>query len=137
RLANAASVKVTMSILGIELGATLEQAHAKLDKLSDSAHQPKTKEAGKGEEAEHKVLWQLAKSDYAQIYVKADEKERITYISAFLRPGKEIPFDKIGETKKAPIQDAHAIAWDVVRPKRPLSRVVAQGADHKANTILI
>ncbi len=54
-------------------------------------------------EDERKVSWQLAKSDYSSVFVKADEKERITYIAAYLRPEKEIPFDKIGQLEKAPV----------------------------------
>ena len=98
RLASAQSVKVMISILDLELGSTLEQAHAKLDKLSDPAHPPKEEEEG----PERKVLWQLAGTDYSAVFVKSDERKRVTYIDAFLRPGKEIPFEKIGETKKAP-----------------------------------
>lgn len=133
RLAAAQSVKVMTSILGLELGSTLEQAHTKLDKLSDSAHPPKEEEEG----PERKVLWQLARTDYSAVFVKSDERKRITYINAFLRPGKEIPFEKIGDTKKAPLQDINTIAWDVLRPNRPLFRVVASGADQRASSITI
>ena len=137
RLANAKSVKVITSILNISLGSSLEHAHEVLDKLCDKAHRPKEEKEDEEGEGEHKVLWQLAKSPYSFVYVKADEKEKITYLSAFLRKGKETPFDKIGETKKAPVQDANTIAWDVVRPGRPAFRVVAAGADRKANNIMI
>lgn len=133
RLAAAQSVKVMTSILGLELGSTLEQAHTKLDKLSDPAHPPKEEEEGR----ERKVLWQLARTDYSAVFVKSDERKRITYINAFLRPGKEIPFEKIGDTKKAPLQDINTIAWDVLRPNRPLFRVVASGADQRASSITI
>jgi hypothetical protein len=138
RLANAKSVKVTTSILGIELGSTLEQAHQKLDKLCDSAHRPKEeKEESEGEQGERKILWELTRSDYAFVFVKADDKEKITYVSGFLRPGKEISFEKIGETKKAPVQDANTIAWDVLRLKHPAFRVVASGSERKAKSIMI
>ena len=133
RLAAAQSVEVTISILGLELGSTLEQAHAKLDKLSDRAHPPKEEEEG----PERKILWQLARTDYSAVFVKSDEKKRITYINGFLRPGKEIPFEKIGDTKKAPVQDVNTIVWDVLRPNRPLFRVVAKGADRRASNITI
>jgi hypothetical protein len=133
RLAAAESVEVTISILGLELGSTLEQAHAKLDKLSDRAHPPKEEEEG----PERKILWQLARTDYSAVFVKSDEKKRITYINGFLRPGKEIPFEKIGDTKKAPLQDVNTIVWDVLRPNRPLFRLVAKGADRKASNITI
>jgi hypothetical protein len=137
RLVAAQSVKVMMSILGLELGSTLKEAHGKLDELSDLTHPPKEEEEGpeKGEELEHKVLWQLAKTDYSVVFVKSDEKKRITYIHAILRFGKEIPFEKIGETDKAPVQDGNTIAWDVLRPNRPLFRVVANGANRRASSI--
>jgi hypothetical protein len=139
RRANAETVNVIQSILDLEPGSSLEQAHAKLDKLSDPANPAKQEEEGpeKGEAPEYKVLWQLAQTDYSFVFVKADDQERISYIKAFLRPGKELPFDKIGDAKKAPVQDANTIAWDVLRPNRPLFRVVATGAERKATSIAI
>ncbi len=83
------------------------------------------------------MAWELAKTDYSSIYVKADAKDRITYILGTLRPGKEIPFVKIGQVEKAPIKSDRTVAWDIVRPKRPLIRVVAQGAESKASSIII
>lgn len=140
RIANAKSVKVQTSILGIELGATLKEAHAKLDKLRDPSQETKEEkqDSEKGEqENESRVLWQLAKSDYSAVYIKADDKERITYINVSLRPGKEIPFAKIGDIKKAPLQSTSVIAWDVIRPHRPLFRVVASGEHQKASNVSI
>ena len=137
RLAAAQSVKVQTAILGIELDSTLESAHSKLDSLG----QPSARlldgadEAGERNEGEHKMSWQLAKTDYASIFVKADEKNRITYIAGYLRPRKEMPFDKIGQLEKAPVLSDHVVAWDVVRPNRPLIRVVARGSERKANSI--
>ena len=124
------------SILGIELDSTLESVHSKLDSLGDAAHRPKEKvDDVEPDEREHKVLWQLAKTDYGSVFIKADEKKRITYIAAYLRPGKEMPFDKIGQLKKAPVLTDRVVAWDVVRPNRPLIRVVARGSERKANSI--
>jgi hypothetical protein len=60
RLAAAQSVKVMTAVLGLELGSTLKQAHAKLDKLSDPKHPPKEETEG----SEGKVLWQMADTDY-------------------------------------------------------------------------
>jgi hypothetical protein len=137
RLAAAQSVKVQTAILGIELDSTLESAHSKLDSLGQPTVRPvdEVDEAAKQSEGEHKVSWQLAKTDYGSVFVKADEKERITYIAAYLRPGKEMPFDKIGELEKAPVLTDRVVAWDVVRPNRPLIRVVARGSERKANSI--
>jgi hypothetical protein len=137
RLAAAQSVKVQTVILGIELDSTLESAHSKLDSLGQPTDRPvdEVNQAAKRSEGERKVSWQLAKTDYGSVSVKADEKGRITYIAAYLRPGKEMPFDKIGELEKAPVLTDRAVAWDVVRPNRPLIRVVARGSERKANSI--
>ena len=137
RLAAAQSVKVQTAILGIELDSTLENAHSKLDSLGHSTVRPvdEVDEAAKRSQGEHTVSWQLVKTDYGSVSVKADEKERITYIAAYLRPGKELPFDKIGQLEKAPVLTDRVVAWDVVRPNRPLIRVVARGSERKANSI--
>jgi hypothetical protein len=136
RLAAAQSVKVQTAILGIELDSTLESAHSKLDSLGQPSARPLDGAEAAGQtEDEHKVSWQLAKTDYALVFVKADEKERITYIAANLRPGKEMPFHKIGQLEKAPVLTDRVVAWDVVRPNRPLIRVVARGSERKANSI--
>lgn len=138
RLAAAQSVKVETSILGLELDSSLEKAHEKLDPLGNAA-QPSIEAAKEAEhdEEERKVLWRLAKSDFSSVLVKADEQERVTYITGFLRPGKEIPFDKIGQTEKAPILNENNVAWDVVRPDKALIRVVAHGAKRKASSITV
>jgi len=137
RLAAAQSVKVQTAILGIELDSTLESAHSELDSLGHSMAAPVDEgdEVADRSKGEHKVSWQLTKTDYGSVFVKADEKERITYIAAYLRPGKEMPFDKIGELEKAPVLTDRVVAWDVLRPNRPLIRVVARGSERKANSI--
>jgi len=137
RLAAAQSVKVQTAILGIELDSTLESARSKLDSLGRSMARPVEEgdEVAKQSEGEYKVSWQLAKTDYGSVFVKADEKERIIYIAAYLRPGKEMSFDKIGQLEKAPVLTDRVVAWDVVRPNRPLIRVVARGSERKASSI--
>lgn len=137
RFAAAKSVKVTESILGLKLGSTLEQAHEKLDKLCDSAHRPKEEKEEESEEGEQKVLWELARTDYSFVFIKANEKGKITYLSGFLRPGKEIPFARIGEPDKAPVRTPTTIAWDVLRQNQPHFRVVATGKDARASSVMI
>jgi hypothetical protein len=83
------------------------------------------------------ILWKLAKSDFSSILVKTDEKERLTYMMGLLRLGKEIRFDQIGETEKAPILTERTVAWDVVRSDKCLLRVVARGEKGKSNAIII
>jgi len=135
RLTAAESVRVKTDLLGIELGSEVDAAQRKLDKWIDPSQQ--SKESAEKEEGERKVLWELTGTDFASIFVKADEENRITYMIGVLRPGKEIPFDRIGEVDKAPIRTDREIAWDVVRPNKSLIRVVANGSDSKANSITI
>ncbi len=70
RLAQAKSVEVQTAILGIGVDSSLEAAHGVLDPLCDSEHRPK-EEAGGAErhEREHKVLWELAKTDFGSVFV--------------------------------------------------------------------
>lgn len=138
RLAAAESVKVETKLLGLELDSTLEQAHEILDPLGDPK-QPATeaREDGEQGEKERKVLWKLAQSEFSSILVKTDDQEKVSYMMGFLRPGKERPFDQIGQTDKAPVLTDHTAAWDLVRPDKSLLRVVARGEKSKANTITI
>lgn len=137
RLATAKSVRVQTNILGIELDSPLEQAQEKLRSLGDVKSPIQKKDETEGGEEGHKVLWQLAKSDFKSVYVKTDKEERITYIMGLLREGKEVPFDKIGQIEKAPILTNTTVAWDIVKPNRTLIRVVASGQDRKASSITI
>ena len=122
-------------LLGIELGSEVESARRQLDKWIDPSRPQK--EEAEHEESDRKVLWELKETDFASIFVKADEQDRIIYMSGILRAGKEIPFARIGEVEKAPVRTDHQIAWDVVRPNQPLVRVVASGSNGKAASITI
>ena len=161
RIAAARSVKVMTSLLGIELGSDLDEAHEKLDKLCSPStppkeegeeadkkereekgkdaeqHEPQATQPKPGQEQEegHKVLWQLAGTDYSALYVTADNQEHIDSITGFLRPEKQIPFAAIGEVSKAPAKDDRTVVWDVLRPDQPLFRVVASGSNGKASSI--
>ena len=133
RIAAACSVKVMDSILGIELGSELDEAHEKLDPLSAPGTPPKeeggedektrdreekgavgTKPDMKGkpgaDESEgHKILWQLDGTDYSAVYITVDDREHILSITGILRPGKEMSFDQVGEVAKAPVHDEQAV----------------------------
>ena len=91
--------------------------------------------AGEEQEEGHKVLWQLAGTDYSAVYITADEKERIDSITAFVRPEKQMPSDAVGEVAKAPVKDDSSVVWDVLRPGQPLFRVVAKGSNGKVSSI--
>src|SRR5437764_74803 len=135
RLAAAQSARVRTDLLGIEIGSELEAARRQLEKSTNQDRL--SKEAGEDEGAEQRVLWELKDTEFASILVKADQQDRIIYMTGVLRAGKEIPFATIGEVEKAPVRTDHEIAWDVVRPNHPLVRVVASGSNSKAFSITI
>jgi hypothetical protein len=135
RLAVAESVRVKTDLLGIELDWELEAARHQLDKWLAPGRP--SKEPVEGDEGERKVLCELKENDFASIFLKADEQNRVIYMIGVLRPGKEIPFASIGEVEKAPVRTDHEIAWDVVRPNKSLLRVVANGSNSKAASITI
>ncbi|MGI8889836.1 MAG: hypothetical protein ACR2G0_03515 [Chthoniobacterales bacterium] len=138
RLKAASTVKVQTDILGLELGVSLEAARVKLNPLGTPG-KPALEEGEKPEEGDeqHRVLWHLTRTDFKNVYVKTNDEDQLIYISGFIRAGKEIPFSKIGEVEKAPISSESAVAWDVVRPNKPLLRVVARGENKKASSITI
>jgi hypothetical protein len=82
-----------------------------------------------------KVVWQLEKTPFASVYVKTNDKRQVDYLTAFVRPGEEVPFEAIGDTKKAPLLSGTSVVWDVMRPNSPHIRVVAEGRERKANVI--
>jgi hypothetical protein len=135
RVALAKSARVKTDLLGLELGADIEGAQRQLDKWM--APSSRSKEPAEEEEGERKILWELNATDFASIFVKANEQNRITYMLGVLRSGKEIPFSEIGEVEKAPVRTDQQVAWDVLRPNRPLIRVVASGSQGRAASITI
>jgi hypothetical protein len=138
RLQAAESVKVDTTILGLHLFDSLARAHELFDPLAEPGHPAMEAAKDRGErEEETKVLWQLARSDFKSVLVKTDERGAVTYLTGFLRPGQEVAFEKIGDTKKAPILSDRSVAWDVVRKGQVLTRVVARGQNRKASSISI
>lgn len=142
RLAAAKSVKVQTDILGVTVGTSLADARLKFSKFADSAHPPKeegdgSEAAAEREESEHKIVWELSKSDFATAFVKLDEHDHVTYVQGKFRSGKEVAFEKIGELSKAPVATPTVIAWDVIRPNQPLIRVVADGVAGRAHTVTV
>ena len=114
----------------------------KFSRFADSAHPPKeegdgSEAAAERDESEHKILWELSRSDFATAFIKLDRQDHVTYVQGKFRPGKEMAFEKIGELSKAPIATPSVIAWDVLRLGQPLIRVVADGVSQRAHALTI
>lgn len=136
RLAVAATVKVTTSILGIRLDQPLKAAEKGLGK-SVASRQSVSEEGKSGKEEQgEKILFKLRDTDYSTVLLESDGEEKIKSITATLRDEKGKEFRDIGQVDKAPVHTPSMVAWDVVRNKKH-TRVVATGSDEKANTIKI
>ena len=92
------------SILGVGIGSSLDEAHAKLDRLrireGRNAHEETENEAREEQEQEReggvKEAWALRSTNYATVALKVDRDRRVVSITGFVRAGKEIPFAKLG-----------------------------------------
>ncbi|MBA3543049.1 MAG: hypothetical protein H0T83_01190, partial [Chthoniobacterales bacterium] len=108
RLAAAESVKVGTDLLGLEMGMSIEAAQENVDSLTDPT-KPFVEEGGddvngekKQGEEEHGVVWQLSKSDYSSIYIKADEEDRITISREFCDQARKSRSKRSARSKRLP-----------------------------------
>ena len=131
--------QVTNSILGVGIGASLDQAHAKLDRLS--TREMRSMREAREEEAEEreggrKEAWTLKATDYTSVALQTDREGRVVWITGFVRPGKEIPFAKLGSLSSAiGLTDSRAI-WNVATSDGGY-RLVAKGQNRKARVIYL
>ena len=131
--------QVTNSILGVGIGASLDQAHAKLDRLS--TREMRSMREAREEEAEEreggrKEAWTLKATDYTSVALQTDREGRVVWITGFLRPGKEIPFAKLGNLSSTiGLTDSLAI-WNIATSDGGY-RLVAKGQNRKASVIYL
>lgn len=122
------------SILGVGIGTSLDQAHEKLDRLSNRERRDERETADEEREGGRKEAWAMRATDYTTIALKAGPDGRVVWITGFVRPGKEIPFAKLGNLSSAiVITNARAI-WNVTTPNGGY-RVIAKGQKGKAHVI--
>ncbi len=99
------------SILGVRLGSSLEDARRRLDPLAvrlpgeSREDEKEEKERGEG----RKKAWTLKSTEYQSVALKANDADRVVWITGFLRPGKEIPFSRLGDLSLARATDSVAI----------------------------
>jgi hypothetical protein len=130
--------RVIDSILGVGIGTTVKQAHAKLDRLR-KREASGTREADPREEAEEreggrKEAWTLKTTDYLSVALQTDREGRVVWITGFVRPEKEIPFAKLGDLSSAMGVTSSRAIWNVATPTGGY-RVVAKGQNGKARII--
>lgn len=120
---------VINSILGVRLGASLEETQELLKPLGTMGGRG-TRDGGR------KEAWTLKGTDFASITYQTTGKGRVKWVMAFLRPGKEIPFEKLGDLKFATLRNQTDVVWSFEDPQGNY-RVAARGAEGRARVIYL
>lgn len=136
--------RVPDSILGVGIGSTLDQAHEKLDRLRTgnvhSTREDSEEEAREEQEQEReggrKEAWALRATNYATVALQADREGHVVWITGFVRPGKEIPFSKLGSLSSATVATDKKTVWNVTTTGGGY-RVIAKGENGKARVVSI
>lgn len=125
------------SILGIRIGLGLKDAHENLERHGGTGGKHDGRKDDEEEEAgESKEGWSLGSSDYSTIALKANREGKIAWVTGFVRPGREIPFTKLGDLSRALKSNATTAIWNV-ETRDGGYRVVAKGSDGKARVVYI
>jgi hypothetical protein len=117
------------SLQGIGIGTNLEEARSKLAQLGTGGGRD-TREGGR------KEAWTLKETEFTSLAFKTNGAGRIVWVSAFARPGKEIPFARLGDLTKANVQTKSEVIWNV-QAERGGYRLVAKGSEGKASVIYL
>jgi hypothetical protein len=126
-------VRVTDSVLGVRLGSTLEEAHEKLKGLVKTGGEGDGEREGE-REGGRKEAWVLKKTAFTSIAYQTDEAGRVRWVTGFVRPGREIPFSKLGDLSQASHKSEQAAIWNVQRPEGNL-RLIVRGSGWKARVV--
>jgi hypothetical protein len=127
--AQTGGAKVADSILGVRIGSSLEEAHAKLKDLGTVGGRA-TREGGR------KEAWTLKGGDFTSVAYKTDAAGRVVWLTGFVRPGREIPFSQLGDLARATGKDEAQAAWTVETPGGGY-RLVAKGPNGRARVVYL
>ena len=133
--------RVWNSILGVRVGSTLNEARAKLRKLGTRGVENDSKKDGHAEEGEEreggrKEVWNLKRGAFGYVVFKTDYEGRVTWVSGFVRPGREIPFSTLGDLTAASGKSDSQIFWNVPNEAGGY-RLVAKGPAGKARVVYL
>lgn len=123
------SAGVRDSILGVKIGTSLEEARAKLKDLGTTGGRD-TRGGGRKEQ------WNLKETDFAYVVYKTNAKGRVTEVTGFVRPGREMPFSELGDTALAAGKSETGITWNVSAAEGGY-RLVAKGPEGKARVLYL
>jgi hypothetical protein len=121
--------QTTSQLLGIGIGTTFEEARSRLAQLGTGGGRD-TREGGR------KEAWTLRDTDFATLAFKTNAKGTVVWISAFVRPGKEIDFARLGKLAKATDATQSEAIWNVETGQGGY-RLVAKGQNSKARVVYL
>ena len=117
------------TLAGIGIGTSLDEAHSKLRQIGAGGGRD-TRDGGR------KEAWTLRETDFASLAFKTNKAGRIVWVSAFVRPGREVSFAKLGDPAKATTFTSSQAIWNVGSASGGY-RVVAKGAEGKASVVYL
>lgn len=98
------------------------------------AARPKQAAADEDSDEGHREAWKLRGTSYATLALASDDKGHVLWVTGFARPGKELPFAQLGDTKQTAALSPSFAVWNVIIPHKSY-RVVARGKGGKASVI--
>ena len=128
-LTTAAYAQQSTVIEGVGIGTSYEEAKTILGRIGTGGGR-NTRDGGR------KEAWSLKETDFMTLAFKTNGKGRIVWVSAFVRPGKEVQFSKFGDLTKATSSTRSQAIWNV-GSARGGYRLVVKGAEGKANVVYL
>jgi hypothetical protein len=114
---------------GIGIGTPIDEAQSKLKQIGTGGGRD-TRDGGR------KEAWTLRETDFASLAFKSNKAGRIVWVSAFLRPGREVSFAKLGDQARATTFTKSQAIWNVSSASGGY-RLVAKGNDGKASVVYL
>lgn len=120
---------IVETLAGIGIGTSLDDARAKLAQIGTGGGR-ETRDGGR------KEAWTLRETDFVSLAFKTNKSGRIVWVSAFVRPDREIAFAKLGDPAKATTLTKSQAIWNV-RSASGGYRLVAKGMEGKASVVYL
>lgn len=121
--------RVIDAVLGVGVGTTIDEAHAKLKDLGTVGGRA-TRDGGR------KEAWTLKKTEFTSVAYKTDARGRVQWVTGFVREGHEIPFERLGDLARATAVAETEAAWNVETQEGGY-RLVAKGPGRKARVVYL
>lgn len=117
------------SLAGIGIGTSLDEARSRLARIGSGGGRD-TREGGR------KEAWTLRETDFTSVAFKTNKAGRIVWVSAFVRPDREVLLAKLGDPAKATTFTKSEAIWNVSTASGGY-RLVAKGAEGKASVVYL